>query len=129
MIGAWGDLIFEASFDKIRTFDEFSRNESGRWAKHDLYMQKPKSEFLGPDLGDISFKMTFNVMHGVNPIAELDKLIRYVRSGQVHTLVINKKRYGMGKYKIKSVSQQMTHFDKSGAVLLGTASVTMEEYL
>lgn len=129
MIGAWGPLVFEASFDRIRTFDSFSRSESGRWAKHDLYLQKPRSEFLGPELGEISFNMTFNAMHGVNPITELDKLIRYVRSGQVHTLVINNKRYGLGKYAITSVSEQMTHFDKNGAVLLGSANVTMEEYL
>lgn len=129
MIGAWGELVFEVSSDRVRTFEDFSRTESGRWAKHDLYMQKPRSEFLGPDLGEISFKMTFNAFHGVNPIKELDKLIRYVRSGQVNTLVINNKRYGLGKYKIKSVSEQMTHFDNKGAVLLGSASVTMEEYL
>jgi len=129
MIGAWGPLVFTVSEKQVKTFDSFKRSESARWAKHDIHLAKPKPDFLGPGQGQITFNMMFTASLGVNPIKELDKLVRYVRSGEAHTLIIGSKRYGVGKWYISSVSEDMKHFDNRGNVLSGSASVTMEEYV
>lgn len=129
MIGAWGDLVFTVSADQVKTFDAFKRDESSRWSQHDIHLNKPKSEFLGPGQGKITFTMHFSASMGVNPIVELDKLVRYVRSGEAHTLVIGHKRYGVGKWYMSSVNEDFKYIDNRGNVLSGSANVSLEEYV
>ncbi|TGV23874.1 hypothetical protein EN829_044785, partial [Mesorhizobium sp. M00.F.Ca.ET.186.01.1.1] len=70
-IGSFGSLIFEVTHEKVRTFDELTRSATARWSKHERFGQKPRSEFLGPDLDSISFKMRFDAQYGVNPKSEM----------------------------------------------------------
>lgn len=129
MIGAWGELIFTVSAERIRTFETFNRTQSARWSKHDIHLKKTKPEFTGEDQGEITFTMQFSASMGVNPIVELDKLIRYVRSGEAHTLVIGHKRFGVGKWYMSDVSEDLKHVDNRGNVLSASANVTLEEYV
>lgn len=129
MFGSWGPLVFEVSIDKVKTFDNLQRTESARWAKHELIGQKPKSEFLGPEQGILSFNMRFNALLGVNPQKELDVLARLVRVGATHTLVIGNKRHGMHKWSIKDIGQSYNTWDNRGNVLTAEVRVNMEEYL
>lgn len=128
-IGTFGPVVFEVSSEKVSTFDNFQRTESGRWAAHEVLHQKPKSEFLGPDVGSITFDMNFNVFLNVHPQKEIDKLIRLVRVGAVHTLIIGEKRHGIHKWKITSVGQTYKTWDNRGNVLSATVSVSLEEYV
>ena len=129
MVGSFGDIIFEVSSDKIRTFDDFSRAASGRWAAHEIIGQKPKSEFLGPALDEISFKVRFDVQFGVNPKAEMDKLLIMCRSGVAETLIVGGTALGVDKWVIKSVTQNWQHFDGAGRCVVGGADVALEEYV
>ncbi|TEB13357.1 phage tail protein [Pelotomaculum propionicicum] len=122
-------MIFEVSAEKIRTFDEFSRSASGRWATHEIIRQKPVSEFIGPALDEISFKMRFDVRFGVNPKEEMDKLLIMCRSGVAETLIIGGLALGVDKWVIKSVTQNWLHFDGAGRCIVGVADVTLEEYV
>lgn len=129
VIGSFGDIIFEVSLKKIRTIDDFSRSEAGRWATHEIIDQKPKSEFLGPGLGTISFKMRFDVRYGMNPKVEMDKLLIKCRSGVAETLIVGGMALGVDKWVIKSVTQDWLHFDGAGRCIVGVADVTLEEYV
>lgn len=129
MIGAWGPLVFSVSAEQVKTFDGLKRDEAARWSKHDVHLSKPKAEFLGPGQGKITFTMYFSTGLGVNPIEELDKLLRYTRSGEAHTLVIGAKRYGVYKWYLSGVSEDLKHFDNRGNLLSASASVTLEEYV
>lgn len=129
MIGALGDVVFITSADTIRTFDSFSRDSAGRWAKHEIIAQKPKTEYIGPDLDTISFNMRFDVMYGMNPRKEMDALVELARSGKAVPLVIGGKGLGVNKWVVKSVSQQWTRVDNRGNVLVGVVHVTLEEYV
>lgn len=88
MIGALGDVVFVASRDAIRTFENFAQRSASRWAKHEIIGKKPKSEYIGPDLDTISFKMRFDVMYGMNPRKEMEALLELARSGNAVPLVI-----------------------------------------
>jgi len=129
MIGALGNVVFVASADTIRTFEDFSRSSAGRWAKHEIIGQKPKSEYIGPDLDTISFKMRFDVMYGMNPRKEMDALLELARSGKAVPLVIGGKGLGVNKWVVKSVDQEWVRVDNRGNVLVGIANVTLEEYV
>lgn len=129
MIGVWGDVVFTVSDQKINTFDAFKRTETARWSKHDIHGQKQKSEFIGLEAGNISFTMHFSAFHGVNPIVELDKFIKYARSGVAHTLIIGTKRVGVGKLYMPGTDQSWDHIDNRGNILTAGLNITMEEYV
>ncbi len=129
MIGVWGDVIFSVSEKQLQTFDNFKRTETARWSKHDIHGQKQKSEFLGLDVGKISFTMHFSAYHGVNPRDELNKFIKRVRSGEAHTLIIGNERVGVNKWYIPSVDESWNYVDNRGNVLTADLNVTMEEYV
>ena len=128
MIGSFGDVVFEVSAEKIRTFDNFTRASAERWAAHEIIGQKPLSEFIGPGLDAIGFTMRFDAQHGMNPRVEMEKLLVMSRSGQVETLIIGGKGLGVNKWVIKSLTQKWQSVDNQGNLLVGFAEVTLEEY-
>lgn len=129
MIGTFGPIVFIASDDVIKTFNSFNRTEQGRWAKHDVIGRKPVSEFLGPDLGTISFRMRFDVSYGMNPRKEMDNLVTMVRDGKAYPLIIGGKGLGVSKWSLQSVSQDWKYFDNRGNLLIGEVTVSLEEYV
>ncbi|MCZ8520120.1 MULTISPECIES: phage tail protein [Paenibacillus] len=129
MIGAFGDVVFFATLETQRTFTDFSRKSSARWAKHDVLLRKPLGQFTGPELDQVSFKMRFDVRYGVNPRAEMERLLVMQRDGRVADLTIGGKSLGMGQWVITSLDQSWDEIDNEGIVLVGTASISLEEYI
>lgn len=121
-------MIFEVSSERIATIDDFSRSASARWATHEIIGSKPISEFLGPDLDTISFKMRFDAQFGVNPKAEMDKLLEMCRSGRAETLVVGGYALGVYKWVCKEVKQDWVYFDGQGRPIVGVVEVTLQEY-
>jgi phage protein U len=129
IIGSFGDIVFEVSLDKMRTFNDLSRSASSRWNAHERFGQKPRNEFLGPNLDQISFVMRFDVQHGMDPKAEMDRLLAWCREGRAETLIIGGIPIGMDQWTIKSVTQNWKVIDGTGKLLVGEANVTLEEYM
>lgn len=128
-LGSFGEIVFEVSHEKIRSFHDFSRSATSRWNAHERFGQKPRNEFLGPNLDEISFVMRFDVRYGMDPKAEMDRLVSWCREGRAETLIIGGMPIGMDQWTIKSVTQKWITVDGSGRLLVGEASVTLEEYM
>lgn len=128
-IGSLGSVVFVVSPEAIRTFQEFTRSSAGRWAKHDIIGQQPKTQFLGPGLDTISFTMWFDARFKLNPRKELDKLKEIERAGKALPLVIGGKGIGTGLWIITGLNQSWTKIDNAGNVLHATAAVSLEEYV
>lgn len=45
LVGFMSDIPFVVSSSCIRTFDDYSRGNGGRWAQHDIIGEKPALEF------------------------------------------------------------------------------------
>jgi len=129
MIGALGEVVFVVTAETMRTFQDFVRTSSARWAKHDRIGLKPKSQFLGPDLDGISFTMRFDANYGMNPKEEMDRLLIMNREGEAVDLTIGGKSLGMGLWTITALEQNWDVVDNRGNVLVGTAKITLEEYI
>ncbi|WP_217562799.1 phage tail protein [Paenibacillus sp. GbtcB18] len=129
MIGALGDIVFIATAETLRTFDEFKRSSASRWGKHEILGKKPKTQWVGPGLDTISFVMRFDVRYGVNPRKELDKLVATERSGKAMSLTIGGKGLGVGLWIITSLEQSWGTIDNQGNVLTATANISLEEYV
>lgn len=129
MIGSLGPIVFVANAKTIRTFEDFNRRSSSRWAKHDVIGSKPKSQFIGPGLDSISFTMRFDVSYGIKPRKELDALVGLERAGKAMALTIGGKGVGIGLWIITSLDQTWDVIDNKGNVLIGNANISLEEYV
>lgn len=129
MIGTFGEVVFIASAELIRTFDNFTRNTTPRWAVHEIHLKHPKPEYIGPGQDTISFTMFFDVKYGINPRKEMDQLVVMARAGQAEKLIVGGKGLGVNKWYIESLGQEWTSVDNYGNVLRGSVEVTMREYV
>lgn len=129
MIGAFGKIAFIATPEILRTFSDFTRNSAGRWGKHDRVGTQPLQQFIGPGLDTISFTMRFDVFYGLNPRKEVDELVRLERSGKAQALTIGGLPVGVNLWIITSMQQTWDVIDNFGNVLVGTARITLEEYV
>lgn len=128
MIGSFGDVVFEASSNKVLTPSGISRDTSSRWTNHEVIAKKPISEFVGPGLDTMSMTIILDAGFGVDPKAVMDKLLDYCRKGEAYTLIIGT-AVGVDKWVITQVSQMWDIVDKNGKVVNGKVDVTFTEYL
>lgn len=87
------------------------------------------SEFLGPDLDEITFRMRFDVQYGMNPKQEMDRLLDMSRTGKAETLIIGGVPLGMDKWTVRTVKQKWKTVDGRGQLLQAEVDVTLKEYM
>jgi hypothetical protein len=127
-IGSFGSLVFSVSDNTVRTFDELSWKVSAKYATHDRHIKRDVLEFLGPEPDTISFTMAFSVLHGTNPLYEVEKLNKVTSKGIANRLILGGKKYGSYKWVITSVSNTLKKYDNKGNCWAATAKVTIKEY-
>lgn len=128
-IGAFADLVFEVSSSKVLTYDDYQRESKSRYAKHELINQTPTLEYLGRDVEEISFKMTFTTMLGVNPAEETAKVRQMCLDGVADYLILGNAVIGDHLWIIESVSESATAWDNNGNILVSSVNVKMQEYV
>lgn len=127
-IGTFGEIVFEVSSNKIQTFTDFSRSGSGRWATHEINLQKPLPEFLGPGQEEISFSVRLDVQLGVNPETELQKLRKMRDTGAIAYLIVGGKPVSQNMWLLESIREQHKTHDGQGRLLAANVDLSLKEY-
>lgn len=128
IVGSFGEVVFEVSRFKVRTFDDFKRAGSGRWASHEVINKKQVLEFLGPSTESISFTMQLNAMLGVSPQVELKRLRNMRDAGRSYPLVLADSMVGDNNWVLKSADESVSKFDGRGNIISVSVAVALEEY-
>jgi len=128
-IGTFGNIAFAVSSRQVNTFDNMQWSNSARFASHDRHMRSTLLEFTGTNAGDITFDMYFSAYLGINPDAEIKKVLTMLRSGRAERLIIGRRAYGRNRWVIVSTSKGLERFDGSGNLLVASIGVTLKEYL
>ncbi len=126
-IGYFGDITFQTSDKKILSFRDFKLSASGSWGEHKRNGQKSEWEFLGPNAEKVSFVIMLDANFGVNPRKVIEKLIKYVESGKINTLVIGGTKVGT-KWRATALSSTWGHIMSNGELVKASATLTLEEY-
>lgn len=135
MVGAIGSkelddvIIFEVSDKKIMTFDNFVRNNKVRYTKHDVHLQKPLPEFIGPDLDTITFQIVLKAEFGVNPRKEMDKLIYIQRDGITISVIVGYGGFGYYRWTIQDLGMVWERVDNMGNLTSASCNLTLQEYV
>lgn len=129
MIGTLGNkIVFEVSDDAVMTFQNMSREVSGRWADHEAMGVKPKSEFLGPGNQSISLPITLSAALGVRPRTVLQTVEDMVESGAAEYLVIGTRPVGKNPFRLTGSSETWDRVYSRGELAKATVTITLEEY-
>lgn len=128
VVGTWGDIVFTVSRRQIKTFDGLKWDSGARYSTHERHLKEPLLEFTGTEVESMSFTMFFSSYLGVNPIQEISKLLKAMRRGEVHRLIIGPKAYGTGKWVITKLSNSLERTDRHGNIIAAKVSVTMKSY-
>ena len=128
-IGSLGKVVFETSEKKIRTFFDLKRSASARIGTHDLIGKKPRLEFVGPGLEQISMNVRLDVSLGLNPVDEL-KVLREMRDkGEIVKFILNGEPVTENYWLIEQISEDHKQIDNKGRLLIADLSITMKEYV
>ena len=127
-IGTLGDIVFSVSRNQVNTFDGLKWESSAQYAQHNRHLLDVLLEFTGTDADKISFSMLFSVFLGVNPMAEITKLLNAERNGRVMRLVIGNKAYGRHRWVITNTSKALERFDNRGNLLVAKVNVSLMAY-
>lgn len=125
-LGSLGELPFVCSQDKVRTFNDLSRDLEARWAQHDVIGKKPVLEYVGPGLMSASLKIRFDVSLGIAPEEGLDRLKRMMENKLYKTLVIGDEI--LGRYVIESISEERKFHAGDGLCLVAEATINLREW-
>jgi phage protein U len=127
-IGSFGEIVFEVSPEKTQTFNDFERSGSARWNDHEIIGLKPKSEFSGPGLEEISYVILLKVELGIDPIKQIEKLRKMRDTGKVAPLIIGGKPVSQNYWSIQQLRESHKTVDSKGNILIAEVSVSLKEY-
>lgn len=127
-VGSMGDIPFVVSYGKIRTFSDYGRSGSGRWAKHDLIGRKPVMEFLGPDVEKVSMKIQLRTDHGINPESELERLRKMRDTGAVFPFIIGGAPVSDNYWLLEDIGENVSYWRAGGKILSVSVDITLTEY-
>lgn len=128
LVGFMAGVPFVVSKNYVRTFDDYNRSCSGRWAKHEIIAQKPVMEFIGPDTEKISFSMLLRSDMGITPNTELNNLRKMRDKGKAFSLVIGGRKIGTNSWVVESIGETVNFWGKLGGILSVKVDITLAEY-
>ena len=127
-VGSMGDIPFVVTYGKIRTFSDYGRSGSGRWAKHDLIGRKPVMEFLGPDVEKVSMKIQLRTDHGINPESELGRLRKMRDTGAVFPIILGGAPVSDNYWLLEDIGENVSYWRAGGKILSVSVDITLTEY-
>lgn len=127
-VGSMGDIPFVVTYGKIRTFSDYGRSGSDRWAKHDLIGRKPVMEFLGPDVEKVSMKIQLRTDHGINPESELGRLRKMRDTGAVFPFILGGAPVSDNYWLLEDIGENVSYWRAGGKILSVSVDITLTEY-
>jgi phage protein U len=115
-LGSIGDVTFETSSMKIRTFQQITSASEAKYTDHEVINQKPVSEFTGLELDEKEIQITLDGSLGVDPLEEVKKLREMRDSGEPYRVIL----FGeiCGDYTVRSIDEEYKHTIKNRPLII-----------
>lgn len=129
LVGNWGVIaIFTVDSDRVFTFRDVRRSVSARWTDHQILFEKARSEFLGPDVQELSMEVVLDAQLGVHPHIIMENLRRACEDGRTEYLYMGGEKLGKHRWYLKSLDATLDRQFHDGRPLRETLQLTFREY-
>jgi phage protein U len=125
LTGLFGKVPFVSSSAVVYTFKDLSVSRSARWATHEIIGKKPKLEYIGPGLTEVSFNIQLNSSLGTPPLVALIMLKNMLEKKQPERLLIGPDY--LGKFVIESIGEERKYHNNFGICVSAEVSITLKE--
>ncbi|MCD8364783.1 MAG: phage tail protein [Clostridiales bacterium] len=124
----WGSIKFSVSSSKVFSFNNMKRSYSGRWASHNIIGKRPKMEFQGPDLDEITIEVILDAEMGVTPRSVMNDFRSAAKSGKVGYFYVGGSKVAVNKFYIEKGTENWNEIWNKGELVRATAQLTFKEY-
>ena len=124
-LGLLGTIPFVCSASLALTFKDLQVERTDRWATHEVIGQKPKLEYIGPQLLQVTFSMQLAAALGLSPPIALKALQKVMETHEPQRLLIGSDY--LGRFVIESLSESRKHHNNYGQCVFCEVSVTLRE--
>ena len=124
----WNGIVFKVNSKKIFTFKNMKRSYSTRWATHDIIGRRPRLEYQGAAMDEVTIDVVLDAEHGVKPRKTMLKFQIAAHHGDVAYFYIAGKKMTKYKMYIASGSENWDQIWNKGELVRATATLTFREY-
>lgn len=130
IVGVYGTIPFSAGSMRTQTFYDQRRTYKAGWKAHEIHLQKPVGEYVGPGLIEVSFSMNLSTRWGFNPNLMLNQLHKYHEEPRAAALFISGRPAapGLGMFVITEMDEAHNFYSRLGNVIGVTVGVKLTEY-
>ena len=129
MIGSFGDIVFEVSDEKVKTFRDLQIQRSAQYAEHSIHGRKSLLEFTGLTAASASLAISLKAWLGVNPKEELYTLREALEKHIAMPLIFDGEPQGDGLWVIESLDEKFEIIDNHGTFTSIDVSLKLREYI
>ncbi len=129
MIGSFGDVVFEVSSDRIRTFRDFQIQRSAKYSEHAIHGRKGLLEFSGLSASTASLNIRLDAGLGVNPKEELSTLHDILNNHEALPFILEGEPQGDGLWVLESIGENYEIIDNHGTAIAVEVSLKLKEYI
>lgn len=127
-LAQWGNIAFQVNSDKVFSFNKMKRSYSARWASHNIVGKRPKMEYQGPNMDEITIEVILDAELGVRPRLTMKKFRSAAKKGEVHYFYVGGKRVVARKMYISAGTENWNEIWNGGELVRATATLTFNEY-
>mgnify|MGYP002626203178 CR=1 FL=1 len=124
----WGGIAFSVNSNKALTFSNMKRSYSARWESHDIIGKRPKMEFKGADMDEITITVILDARLGIKPRATMKKFREAAKKGKVSHFYVGGRKVAKYKFYIASGEENWKEIWNKGELISATADITFKEY-
>ena len=128
-VGSFGDVVFEVSSDKVRTFQDLQIQRKANYTEHAIHGKKGLLEFTGFSAATGSLKIRLDAALGVNPKEEFDALLEVFNEHQAVPLILDGEPVGDGLWVIDSIDENFEVVNNQGTAIALEVPLKLKEYV
>ncbi len=124
-IGCLGDVAFQVGVGEIFTLRELRRKRDAVYAEHGVASGRPKSQFVGVDLWEVSFSIQLS-RNFTNPEARIEELTAMQEAGEHHPLAVGGRNFG--EFTLRSYEETVKRMARGGEIEFAELSLQLREF-
>ena len=128
-IGSLGDIVFEVSPDKVRTFRDLQIQRKANYTEHAIHGKKGLLEFTGFAAATGSLNIRLDAALGVNPKEEFDALLEIFTEHQAVPLILDGEPIGDGLWIIENIDENFEVVNNKGTAIALEVPLKLREYV